>query len=1125
MADSTQDPKREQSSSNDLAIPPRLQEKLEAFQARIWSVKIAEGALAGLVGLGISYLLVFVIDRFVDTPAALRGLILFLGFAVPAVGLPVRWWRWVWQQRSLEQVARLLKRTHPRLGDELLGIVELAHANSGANSRVLVEAAMKQVDEKAADQSFHDSVPHNRYGRWIAATTVIVAVIGGFIFLSSDATQNALQRWVSPWKAIERYTFAQLDPLPEKVIVPYAEPFNLTPALTENTEWRPDHASLRLPGKTRLTADRESGRYDFAIPPQKEKADLAVRVGDARHQIEVEPLPRPELTALEANLRLPDYLRYESETILPIRGGSVAILKGALATIKGTTSRDLASAESNGETNEVNGAVFSSAPFKVQEPLTTTISWEDIHGLKAKSPLELHITPVEDSAPDIFANQTTTERVVLQDEVVTFDISASDDFGIRELGLEWRNATASSGASGDTFGEKPVASGAPETKNIETTGTFSAAREGVPPQTLQLRAFAVDYLPDRDRKYSATFTLHVLSNEDHAQWLTEEFGKWFRNTREVYEREQQLYETNKSLRKLTAEELDRADNRRKIMEQASAENANSRRLDALTQSGRKLVEEAAKNDEFDAERLESWATMMRDLDDIAKKRMPSVSDLLKKASSAPGGSPSQPSKPQDPDETKSPSAPEASAPSVKVDKSKPGGASPQDPDDEKKDPGETPPKAPGITDKESSFAESKPEENEPAPDGGKKPAPGALGLPGTTLGAAPSDGKEKKPDEAGAPAPVQEKLDEAIKEQDELLAEFARVADQLQKILSSLEASTFVKRLKAASRNQTEVAKNLGRTINGGFGLPKQRIEQQLREVGEETFEKQSGESKFVYHIQTDLEAYFQRKQEAIFKNVLDQMKDKDVVANIQLIGEECRVNLSGRSIAASEFWADTLDRWAEELVAAADEGEEGKGKSKDSLPPEIVLQIMKALQDEMGLRDETREMEATRASLAPNEYAGRVRPLELTQEDLRNRIDKVIASIGDLENGNEMFGKEIQLLTLVSDIMRDSRAILARPDTGNEAIAAQTEVIELLLQAKRQSNKGGGGGGSNPGGGGAASGNGSSLTDIGPGATSGNSGEASTRDVDQSTGKAGRELPEEFRFGLDTYFNALQSN
>ena len=46
-----------------------------------------------------------------------------------------------------------------------------------------------------------------------------------------------------------------------------------------------------------------------------------------------------------------------------------------------------------------------------------------------------------------------------------------------------------------------------------------------------------------------------------------------------------------------------------------------------------------KNDEFDATRLESWATMLISLKDIAANRMPSVSDLLKQTASAAGGKP------------------------------------------------------------------------------------------------------------------------------------------------------------------------------------------------------------------------------------------------------------------------------------------------------------------------------------------------------------------------------------------------------------------------------------------------------------------------------------------------------
>ena len=85
--------------------------------------------------------------------------------------------------------------------------------------------------------------------------------------------------------------------------------------------------------------------------------------------------------------------------------------------------------------------------------------------------------------------------------------------------------------------------------------------------------------------------------------------------------------------------------------------------------------------------------------------------------------------------------------------------------------------------------------------------------------------------------------------------------------------------------------------------------------------------------------------------------------------------------------------------------------------------------------------------------------------------------------------------------------------------------MIELLLQTKRQQSGGGGGGGSSQGGGSQGGGKGSALSDIGPQGTAGEDAAPLSREVEQNTGKAGRELPEEFRRGLDTYFNELEAN
>jgi uncharacterized membrane protein YgcG len=486
--------------------------------------------------------------------------------------------------------------------------------------------------------------------------------------------------------------------------------------------------------------------------------------------------------------------------------------------------------------------------------------------------------------------------------------------------------------------------------------------------------------------------------------------------------------------------------------------------------------------------------MMKSLDQIARERMPSVADLLQQASRAAGSPPSAAGEEKEAERTE--------------DKSKPA---------------ESAPAGPSLSDKEKGLVGKKPEDSAAEKDAATPSGPTPLRLPATSLDAAPGDGEKSPPP---ATTPVEKKVDEAIAEQKELLAEFARVADELQQILSSLEASTFVKRLKAASRKQTEIAVSLNLTLKNGFGLSKHRVEQQLREVAAATAQSQDEQSRFVYAIQTDLEAYFQRKQEPIYKNVLDQMKDRSVVSSIKTIGQDSLINLNGRSIAASEFWADTLDRWAEELVAAASgeqQQQQDQGDTK-SLPPELVLRIMKALNDEMQLRDETREMESTRPVFAPDVYASKVRPLEYTQTDIRERLDEVVADIDALPGGADQFGREIQLLSHVSDIMRQAHAVLARPETGPEVIAAQTEAIELLLQSKRNQSGGGGGGSSGGSGSSASSGGGSNLSDIGPGGNASTPGTEGGSDAEQATGKAGRELPEEFRRGLDTYFNQLES-
>jgi hypothetical protein len=189
-------------------------------------------------------------------------------------------------------------------------------------------------------------------------------------------------------------------------------------------------------------------------------------------------------------------------------------------------------------------------------------------------------------------------------------------------------------------------------------------------------------------------------------------------------------------------------------------------------------------------------------------------------------------------------------------------------------------------------------------------------------------------------------------------------------------------------------------------------------------------------------------------------------------------------------------------------------------LPPSIVLEVLQILEAEINLREDTRVAQQAKDALTKEQFGERAGGLSKTQDGLRDRTDKVTERIRELPEGETNFAKEIQLLGAVSRVMNEATGILAKPDTGPPAIAAETEAIELLLQSKRF-NPGGGGGGANPGGGGGGTTTDSALSLVGRGVNEKEVREAPR--AAQSTGETGSTLPEEFRSGLDTYFNRLE--
>lgn len=615
-------------------LPESLRTQLEEFRRELWRAKISEAIFAGIFGLLFSFLVVFALDRFWPTPAVLRLAILLAGTSLSAVFAPMWLHRWVWKHRRESQLARLIALKHPGLGDRLLGVIDLASQTESADtlSPRLRAAAMEDVAAEASRRKLGDALPQSRHRRWSLAVLVVFLGAGAALTMVPEAGMNALKRWLFPLSATPRYTFTELQEIPAKLPVPLGEAFALDLTLAPTSRWQPVSGSARYGKQDPVTAALADGRYRFEFPGQQERGWLRVEIGDAVHRILVIPSLRPAVTRSTADVRYPAYLQRSDESI-EMATGFASVVEGAEATLRIETDRALSEAFSGTEDSEtamtVNGNTASTPPIQVgKEPLSVPLRWTDTVGLAGNPGFELRIEGTADEAPSIYLDGLNGGRAMLPTETVEFGIIGTDDFGLREVGLEWTGETPLSGGEETTHGDLTLETGAPDRTRSTVPAAFCPQTFGIRPQKLLLRAWATDYLPDRGRIYSQPVTLYILTMEEHAQMLKQQFDRVIGEMEDLARKERDLFEENQRLERLDANELSEEDAKRRLADQHDEEDRQAQAMKELAERLEELLKDSTRNETIDPDTIRRMAETMKSMRDLAEKGMPGVSGKL-----------------------------------------------------------------------------------------------------------------------------------------------------------------------------------------------------------------------------------------------------------------------------------------------------------------------------------------------------------------------------------------------------------------------------------------------------------------------------------------------------------------
>lgn len=384
------------SSPDRLQLPASLTTQLRDFRKRVWTIKSIEAGCGALFGVIVSYLALFALDRVIDTPTSARVAIFLVAVAGCAL-VPLYLHKWIWQHRQLEQLARLISRKSPSFGDQMLGIIELVRNESEQKrSRALVEAAVNQVADVASKRDFSDAVPNPRHRMWawMAGVPTAVAIIALAMFPA--AASNAWARFLAPWKSIDRYTFTAIEKLPSRVVVPHGEPVTIAVPLKENSAWHPVAGTTQIGTQPVVKAELKDGKYDFNLPGQIDAAALKLQIGDALQNVRVEPMHRPELAGIEANIKLPAYLERPEPVNKDIRGGTVSLVNGAEVHFTATANRTLAAATVDGAAVTTKDTKLTSNAIPVEESRKLKFEWKDEFGLQGQEPFTVSLNARED---------------------------------------------------------------------------------------------------------------------------------------------------------------------------------------------------------------------------------------------------------------------------------------------------------------------------------------------------------------------------------------------------------------------------------------------------------------------------------------------------------------------------------------------------------------------------------------------------------------------------------------------------------------------------------------------------------------------------------------------------------
>ncbi len=627
-----------------------LERRIVRARSRLTSSSFVTGALLFLAALMALWLVASALESKYWFPSSTRTLILVGVIALAGVVLAIKVAVPILRHFGLlgglsdEEIARMVGRRYPRVGDKLLAYVQLRNGHHSKSDDILIGNAATMLNGELARVGEFEKIEDPKKVK-AAAGWFILALIPLLLAFSTSRTQlsSASNRLLTPLVDYTKPSLYSFDVQPGDITIVKGTDLEIAGQIVGRSLPPSAIVSLRYPGEI-VTEDVvvsvDSAAFSHTVEVVRNPFEYRISVDQTSSRwYSVDVVEQPFVKSLQVSVTPPRYTRLPQRHLSP-NVGDVAALPGSqvdIVVVPGGS--DVSSAEIDFEKVDPMSLTISETGiegrFFVRREQNYHIRLNSVDDVPNADPVPYSITMLTDQHPLLEILSPQPLYTLSEELHVPVEARISDDYGFRRLSIHYRISKSRLDEPDSVFRSIDIPIGDLRTLDQEIPFDWDLAQSISPPPIpgdeieYFLRVYDNDSVSGPKFAQSENRLLKFPSLAERYDQLDESKENTLESLSEVIEESRELRDEFDELKEdIQRDPESSVDKQAKIEQLTERQKALEAKVDEVASSLEEAIQQMEENDLTSDETLDMFKELQKVVEEInSPELMETLEDL------------------------------------------------------------------------------------------------------------------------------------------------------------------------------------------------------------------------------------------------------------------------------------------------------------------------------------------------------------------------------------------------------------------------------------------------------------------------------------------------------------------